>query len=364
MPLTIPNLDDLTYNDLVEEALALLPRYAPEWTNHNPSDPGITLIELLAYFTEMLIYRVNRITNDNKINYLKLLDDLDEEVEGRLKQGPTEKVEEALNEAVLKLRQPQRAVTCKDFEYLAKEATKDNPEDRRVIRAKCFARWNLDVHKRELSEKDSAGHISVVVLLSKTDSDQADINPLLQQIYNYLEPKRLLTTRLHVVEPRYLWVTLSIGIRVHSETKSTNVSEDVKVQLENHFSPLPDRRTGREGWPFGRNVYVSEIYERVEQVRGVDSVEEVRVLRLSERGDPGENDVRAAVGVQIGVLSTVGNDTRLGSDITIYNDKERLIRNAGGMLVAIGLRPYELVRINIEKVKVNGVNKDAGFGET
>ena len=60
MPLPLPNLDDRSYTDLVEEARRLIPTYAPEWTNHNPSDPGIMLIELFAYLTEMLIYRLNR----------------------------------------------------------------------------------------------------------------------------------------------------------------------------------------------------------------------------------------------------------------------------------------------------------------
>ena len=46
MPIPLPNLDDWTYADLTAEARALIPSLCPEWTNHNPSDPGITLIEL------------------------------------------------------------------------------------------------------------------------------------------------------------------------------------------------------------------------------------------------------------------------------------------------------------------------------
>ena len=56
MPIQLPNLDNRQFTDLMEEALALIPTYAPEWTNHNPADPGITLLELFAYLTEMLIY--------------------------------------------------------------------------------------------------------------------------------------------------------------------------------------------------------------------------------------------------------------------------------------------------------------------
>src|SRR5215510_3903440 len=103
MPLKVPNLDDRTYTDLVQEALAMLPRYAPEWTNHNPSDPGITLIELLAYFTEMLIYRLNRVTRENKLKFLWLLREDTPEEKARLAKASTAEVDEALNQAVLTL---------------------------------------------------------------------------------------------------------------------------------------------------------------------------------------------------------------------------------------------------------------------
>jgi predicted phage baseplate assembly protein len=73
MSLPIPNLDDKTFDELFEEARALIPRYAPDWTNHNISDPGITLIDLFAWLTEMEIYTLNRINDRNILKFLKLL---------------------------------------------------------------------------------------------------------------------------------------------------------------------------------------------------------------------------------------------------------------------------------------------------
>jgi predicted phage baseplate assembly protein len=73
MPLTLPNLDDRTFADLMAEARALIPSLAPAWTNHNPSDPGITVLELFAWLTEMLIYRLNRITPANTLAFLRLV---------------------------------------------------------------------------------------------------------------------------------------------------------------------------------------------------------------------------------------------------------------------------------------------------
>ena len=68
-----PKLDDRSFNDIVDEAVSLIPRYAPEWTNHNPSDPGITLIELAAWMTDLLLYRLNRVPEKNYIAFLNLL---------------------------------------------------------------------------------------------------------------------------------------------------------------------------------------------------------------------------------------------------------------------------------------------------
>jgi hypothetical protein len=56
MPLPVPNLDDRTFDRLVDEARRRIPVYAPEWTDHNVHDPGITFLELFAWLTEMQLY--------------------------------------------------------------------------------------------------------------------------------------------------------------------------------------------------------------------------------------------------------------------------------------------------------------------
>lgn len=61
MALPVPRLDDRSYAELVAEALAVIDRTCPGWTDRSPSDPGITLVELFAFLTENLLYRVNRI---------------------------------------------------------------------------------------------------------------------------------------------------------------------------------------------------------------------------------------------------------------------------------------------------------------
>ncbi|MGB8217829.1 MAG: baseplate J/gp47 family protein [Candidatus Methanoperedens sp.] len=73
MSIPIPNLDDRSFEDLMKEARALIPRYNSDWTNHNPSDPGITLLELFSWLGEMVIYRINQVPEESYINFLKLI---------------------------------------------------------------------------------------------------------------------------------------------------------------------------------------------------------------------------------------------------------------------------------------------------
>lgn len=66
-------LDERTFQDLVDEAKRRIPRYCPEWTNHNVSDPGVTLIELFAYMVDQLLYQVNRVPEKNYRTFLDLI---------------------------------------------------------------------------------------------------------------------------------------------------------------------------------------------------------------------------------------------------------------------------------------------------
>src|SRR5581483_37678 len=68
-----PKLDDRTYADIVAEAMRLIPRYCPDWTDHNPSDPGITILELTAWMTELILYRLNRVPEKNYLAFLDMI---------------------------------------------------------------------------------------------------------------------------------------------------------------------------------------------------------------------------------------------------------------------------------------------------
>ena len=73
MPLPAPNLDDRSFQDLVDDAKRLVQRRCPEWTDHNVSDPGVTLIETFAYLTDQLLYRLNRVPDRLYLRFLDLI---------------------------------------------------------------------------------------------------------------------------------------------------------------------------------------------------------------------------------------------------------------------------------------------------
>ncbi len=73
MALPVPNLDDRRFQDLVDDAKRLVQQRCPEWTDHNVSDPGVTLIEAFAWMTDQLLYRLNRVPDRHYVKFLELI---------------------------------------------------------------------------------------------------------------------------------------------------------------------------------------------------------------------------------------------------------------------------------------------------
>ncbi|MEF8878696.1 MAG: putative baseplate assembly protein, partial [Haloarculaceae archaeon] len=73
MSLEIPDLDDRTFEDLVAAAVERIPVHTDEWTDHNAHDPGITVLETLAWVAESYGYRLDRVTDRHVRNYLALV---------------------------------------------------------------------------------------------------------------------------------------------------------------------------------------------------------------------------------------------------------------------------------------------------
>lgn len=66
------NLDDQTYEEIVKAAKGRLPWLCPAWTDHNAHDPGITILELMAWYKEIQQYHMNQFTDELRWKLLKL----------------------------------------------------------------------------------------------------------------------------------------------------------------------------------------------------------------------------------------------------------------------------------------------------
>ena len=365
MPLTIPSLDDRTYTDLVEEALAAVPRYAPGWTNHNASDPGITIIELLAYFTDHFLYRLNRVTKETKLRFLQLLSGVEGHGPREAASLSAEQVDRELQQTVRGLRRQQRTVTVEDYDQLAREATAGNSEGHGIVRARSFVSRNLELPDEADRDRDVPGHVSVVGLPAGGVSAEAGAR-LLAEVRDHLEPRRLLATRLHVVEPFFLRVRLGARIHMRSdagEELRTRAQETTRTILREFGSPWPG--VGREGgesektgWPFGGALYLSEVYEQLELMDGVDYVDEVDVIELSaSRETP---DDGSPIGIKVG-RSQIGVDSWLSAPPEHGHD--RVLVDSAGRMIGIALRPYELLRIDSGIEDFSIVESSRGGGE-
>jgi predicted phage baseplate assembly protein len=68
----MPTLFNRRYADLVALGQSLLPGIAPDWTDYNVHDPGITLMELLAWVAEAQMYSLARMRTDERTAYAAL----------------------------------------------------------------------------------------------------------------------------------------------------------------------------------------------------------------------------------------------------------------------------------------------------
>jgi predicted phage baseplate assembly protein len=73
MALPSPNLDDRRFQQFVDDAKRYIQQRAPEWTDHNVSDPGVTLIETVAHMADQVVYRLNRVPEKNHLAFLDLI---------------------------------------------------------------------------------------------------------------------------------------------------------------------------------------------------------------------------------------------------------------------------------------------------
>ena len=265
----LTDIPELQFAELVAAARARLPALCPEWTDHGPADVGVTLIELFAWLTEMIRYRTRRETEATTRAFLELL------AGPEVARAPDLALATRL--ALAELWTPYRAVTPDDYEDLARDAWPRSPEAAALTRSPVLHRVRC-LPERDLEAADplrhAAGHVSLVVL--PRDGLPVD-DALREALHRFFDPRRLLTTRHHVVGPRDLPVRVDAGIHLDDDVTPSAV----RVRLHDALTRWLDPRRGGvdgDGWPLGGEVFVSDLYGLLDGVDGVDFVADLVAL--------------------------------------------------------------------------------------
>jgi predicted phage baseplate assembly protein len=223
-----------------------------------------------------------------------------------------ESLDEAKTRVARELRTQQRAVTAEDYENLAKKAS------RAVARAKCLTPKSgdgvLPPGMLDLLLVPAALDALRAGDLSKLQVDEA----LQQMVVAYLDRYRLISTTLNVREPEYLGIKVQAEIVVHDYSRPEVVQTRVRESLSNFISPLamdqgdhtPGLEPDWEGWPFGRDLYIAELYSLIQGVSGVKHVLEVQVSQRevipSRESPPGESQAEDGESTESGLTPVKG----------------------------------------------------------
>ena len=291
MALPLPNLDNRFFDDLVKELKLYIPRYAPNWTDHNHSDPGITILEVIIWIAEMVLYRNNRVSEESYEKFLSL-------ITGGQAQDTSVPIDERLRDALLNLKQQYRVITEKDFEEVAYSI------DDSIARVVCMANKNL-----EYVIENEMNHISLVVIPKVSDllTKPEPSAELTTKIWDELFNRRLLSTRLHVVGPKYCDIQIDFDVEPE-KNYGLGLYDRIKDELAAFLNPTSGG-FNNTGWPFGRDVFISEIYKIIEETEGVAYTKYARLKPEMQIIDISFNSSEVQESLELGSLITTQNSS-------------------------------------------------------
>ncbi len=182
-----------------------------------------------------------------------------------------ETLDEAKQRAPAAIRARCRAVTADDFEYFARQAAN-------VARARA-----LPLHHPEFPGVQVPGVITVVVVPDSEAPNPMPSEGTLRTVCAYLDQRRLLTSELYVVPPRYQRVRVTVEVTAQGSADLAAVHGAVERALLDYFHPLSGGEDGH-GWPFGGPILYSRVVQRVLAVPGVDSIRRLVIAIDGEEG--------------------------------------------------------------------------------
>ena len=176
-----------------------------------------------------------------------------------------ETIEQVLHRGPDVTRHRYQAVSLADYEALAREASP----------AVAVARALPTTHA---TGRRAPGWVRLIIMPQSEAPRPQPSFELRRQVERYLAARMpAAATRLTVVGPDYLPIGVAATIFPVSPDEAGDVLEAVTETLEAFFHPLHGGPEG-DGWPFGRDVYLSDVAAQLEAVPGVDYVETLHLL--------------------------------------------------------------------------------------
>lgn len=356
----LPALSDKDYAKLVKELTASIPRYSDNWTDYNFSDPGTTLLQLLAWLGDITLYRIDTIPTELYLNFTRwlvgasgeALDQLVTQLEGEVLRDANgnilylagvevyldperlslarylQGIERGVQSDVNRLRRramaywntPYRAVTTADFEQLTYQVTAGVPATstetvirRVVVRTQPPYIQVIPITLYPLgysiSLTPAAQPPTLMTLTATIQTGQMlyvdfSYNTLIEAVELYLNPRRLLGTPVEVSAPIYNPVTLTVRLAVLAQADPATVLNAVFTAVNDLTSPVTGGAEGK-GWPYGRALNDNDVLAAIADVPGIDHSQPIHVDAETLPG--------FVVGTsQLGVTSILGPGYDLG----------------------------------------------------
>lgn len=153
-----------------------------------------------------------------------------------------EGVSEAISRRAKELRHRFRAVTLRDYEALAMEASGS------IAKVCCVSGFDEQGASQQ-------GHVSLVILQKDYQAGSHFFPELSRRILEYLrdkaDPGLLAGNRLHVMEPVFVEVGIQCEIHIRDYNDSYRVRSELTARLKEYLDPLTGGLNG-DGWEIGR----------------------------------------------------------------------------------------------------------------
>jgi predicted phage baseplate assembly protein len=169
------------------------------------------------------------------------------------------------------LKQPYRTVRDEDFKILAQRTP-----GLRLKRVEV-----LPLYHPHYPAIKMPGAVTLVIVPYTLSSLGALIPPqpsdgFLQTVYRFLEEQRLVSTDLHVISPHFIAVNVELKVLIDFRKSTETIKMNIKNALKKFLDPV-EGGPESHGWPLGRTVYKSEIYQLLGGIEGVLLVENLKL---------------------------------------------------------------------------------------